>query len=625
MIRNNKISKAISYGDIETVKSLITNESNIMSYIVIAIEHEQFEIVKYLIDICTDLDEKIRYIDIKSSMPAFKYEGRTLLIWAIIEGHPDIASLLINQGASIEVTDEYKMTALHYAAQFGCVEGVKLLLERNAEIDLFAKGRYTPLMLAMERPTPYYVRSYALETKFKVHNILDNNKDNLVSSAHLLLNAGANITYRDGQNNTLLHSAASIGDENIVLSLIDRGLGINVKGEDKETPLTKALVNYNEDAALVLLSKGAEISENSVWQAAKISGTLVKEVIAQGGDVNKLYSGRSCVHYAANLGISDAVKVLLDHNVEVDSRDEDDHTPLYNAVDNEDEFIETAKILVANGADINIRSSERNPKKSYGSYIPLTPYEVAKKRNHKNICRYMLEYTQKDEQVLNKAEEDNLKREFFKAVNKAIESGHVFYIEDFIKCDINFDINIKNNQGKTALHIAADEGCLKVFTFLVKNGADINEKNRKEEVPADIAKKKSHDEIIFFLKYNIPQLKEKVSVFSSLLFSPVTDDDLNEAALYLIKNNNLWTAVTSRELEYFLNSRDDSIIKLGKKIKEARQKKLYNTSTGCNKCGRDTLVSLRQKIISGSPSTMSYEADYYYRCASCGTKDSFSF
>ncbi|MCP4130906.1 MAG: hypothetical protein GY754_07975 [bacterium] len=78
-------------------------------------------------------------------------------------------------------------------------------------------------------------------------------------------------------------------------------------------------------------------------------------------------------------------------------------------------------------------------------------------------------------------------------------------------------------------------------------------------------------------------------------------------------------------LGYFRKSDENSIRELGEKIEEARDKKLYNTSSGCTRCGRDTLVSLRQVHTSGSPSTPNYEAEYYYTCASCGKKDSFGF
>ncbi|MCP4134734.1 MAG: hypothetical protein GY754_27415 [bacterium] len=612
MSGNKKISQAISNGDIETLKGLIGKDQDVFSYIVLAIEHEQFKTAKFLIKKCANLDKKIIYTSIKSGMPVFNYEERTLLMWAIIEDHLDIAKLLIKQGASTEVTDKYKMTALHNAAQFGCVKGVKFLIEQNAEIEARSKGNYTPLMLALEKPTPYYVKNYALETIFEVYYSLDD--ENLEAAAQLLLDAGADFTLKDKNNNTALHSAASLGAADITLFLIEQGLDINARGEEKETPLERALGNFKEKSALVLLSKGAAINEDSLWKAAKISGALVEKVIEKGGEVNKPHRGRSPLHFAAHLGIADAVKVLLEHNAEVNAKDKSEHTPLYTAVNNEEEYLETVKLLVEAGADINTRSGD-------------TPYRLAKKNKLKNICRFMREQTQTDERSINESEAKYLKNEFFKAVRKAIKSKLPFYIEYFISCEANVDINSTNSLGKTALHMAAEKGCLTVVTFLVQNGADIHKKTRKGEVAADLAPEpeKVYDDVAFFFQYQLPTLKKEVSAFASLLYSPVTDDDLREAASYLEKHKKLRTSVTSRELAYFERSDDDSIQELGEKIEAARDEKLYNTSTGCSLCGRDTLAALRHEHTSGSPSTPNYEAEYYYRCASCGNKDSFSF
>ncbi|MCP4130905.1 MAG: ankyrin repeat domain-containing protein [bacterium] len=158
-----KITQAIPNGDLETVKNL---------------------------------NRKIAQNSIKSGLPVFDYKGKTFFMWAILENHLD-------------------MTALHYAAQFGSVKGVKFLLKQNAEIDVFDKENYTPLMLALEKPTPYYVKDSARKIISKVQNAIN--------------------------DNSVLHSAASLGAADIVLSLIERGLDINTLGEENKTPLAGLL------------------------------------------------------------------------------------------------------------------------------------------------------------------------------------------------------------------------------------------------------------------------------------------------------------------------------------------------------------------------------------------------
>ena len=62
-------------------------------------------------------------------------------------GHYSL-NLLINHGARVNATDQYKDTALHYAAQAGNLQSVKILVNAGAAPGMINQRRLTPVMLA---------------------------------------------------------------------------------------------------------------------------------------------------------------------------------------------------------------------------------------------------------------------------------------------------------------------------------------------------------------------------------------------------------------------------------------------------------------------------------------------
>jgi len=70
---------------------------------------------------------------------------------AVREGHLDIAKLLIDRGAEIDVLDRKDFTPLHNAAWNGNLEMTKLLLDAGADIEASTYDGDTPLTLARNK------------------------------------------------------------------------------------------------------------------------------------------------------------------------------------------------------------------------------------------------------------------------------------------------------------------------------------------------------------------------------------------------------------------------------------------------------------------------------------------
>ncbi len=89
------------------------------------------------------------FVDIQDS------GGCTPLHWACISGNMDCVHLLINQGASINIQDLAQSTPLHEAVRHKHLSVVKILLDKGANPELLDIGGTTALALAADCSTLY--------------------------------------------------------------------------------------------------------------------------------------------------------------------------------------------------------------------------------------------------------------------------------------------------------------------------------------------------------------------------------------------------------------------------------------------------------------------------------------
>ena len=81
----------------------------------------------------------------KTNIEARTKQDESALMMAALNGHEEIAKLLIAKGADVNKTG---WTPLHYAATKGHLGVMKLLLDKSAYIDAESPNKSTPLMMA---------------------------------------------------------------------------------------------------------------------------------------------------------------------------------------------------------------------------------------------------------------------------------------------------------------------------------------------------------------------------------------------------------------------------------------------------------------------------------------------
>jgi ankyrin repeat protein len=113
----------------------------------------------FLLQVCPSLLKAAKSGDVNIAKVLFKCSSSdscndndqyrsTPLTYAAIYGHMEVVRMLLEEGANIERTDGSVYTALHQAVWNGHLDVCRLLLDWGAKVDALNKARNTPLIWA---------------------------------------------------------------------------------------------------------------------------------------------------------------------------------------------------------------------------------------------------------------------------------------------------------------------------------------------------------------------------------------------------------------------------------------------------------------------------------------------
>lgn len=145
----------------------------------------------------------------------------------------------------------------------------------------------------------------------------------------------------------------------------------------------------------------------------------------------------------------------------------------------EDKILEILKILIENGADINVLDEQDS-----------APLHLAAARNQTRIVRMLI----------NKGADVNLKGKSGEyPLNSA--AGHPCNSEMIRTLIANgAEVNVKGARGNTPLHDSIYSGSSEVVQTLIKSGADLNAKNDEGKTPLKLALEDDYKEIAELLR-----------------------------------------------------------------------------------------------------------------------------
>jgi len=186
------------------------------------------------------------------------YNGRKVLLEAANNGFSDfIRAFIEHSKGSLEVKNERNETALHLAARNGYTEIVKRLLA----------GRISPDERDNKGNTAFMVAIEAQKTE----------------TAMEFFNYNFSYTTVNLRNLMPIHLAVLLKNRQIVETLLEKGVDVNVKGEDGMTPLHLAAKVGDSPMCTFLLNKGANKAalDNFKRTPAKVAKASKQKAIAK--------------------------------------------------------------------------------------------------------------------------------------------------------------------------------------------------------------------------------------------------------------------------------------------------------------------------------------------------------
>ena len=218
----------------------------------------------------------------------------------------EIVQLLLIHGANPNGNgDGRTLFPLHaILASSGSLDLIKMLINYNADASLVDKSNFSVLHTAVSRGTEEVVR-YLLE------------KCNALKDVNPCDDRGGML------NGSLLHTAAWFNYATILRILIDKCKdkisAVNIRDENKETPLMYAASRNSYEAAKVLIDSNADISLKGVMSrtalhmAAAVNGTKVAHILIEKNpeavnDKDEL--NLRPLHYAEFCDSNDFIKLL---------------------------------------------------------------------------------------------------------------------------------------------------------------------------------------------------------------------------------------------------------------------------------------------------------------------------
>jgi ankyrin repeat protein len=193
-------------------------------------------------------------------------EGNSLLYYAISSDCIEVVKILLDKGADInQKLGENRSTPLIEEITKGNIDVFKLLLERGADVNGQTNG-ITPLMVAI---------------------LKDNNE-----MAKLLIEYGANVDLKSTTGETALLIASGKGNVDLVSLLIEKGANVNIQNLDGYSALMVASIAGKTDIVKLLIQNGAnleletpELGETALTLATANDKTEVVKLLLENGAV----------------------------------------------------------------------------------------------------------------------------------------------------------------------------------------------------------------------------------------------------------------------------------------------------------------------------------------------------
>ena len=281
---------------------------------------------------------------------------------------PHLQALLVENPAGVNLRDRRGgVTPLMHAAALGSIDTMRALLDKGADVNAKSAAGATALMWAAADPAKVKLLVErgadvkAVSESGRTALLLAAMSDQSAETVRLLLERGADAKVLDREQTSTLVAAAFGNDTESLRQLLKAGAPVNQASIAGTTPLMNAASNGNHDAVKLLLAAGANVNAQS-----GAPGQQVKNGMIDLGRFTPLI-------LASAFGPASVVKSLLDAGANVNATEVRGMTPLMYAAATDHGDIEIARMLVARGADLTVKSTAGETALDWANKMGETP------------------------------------------------------------------------------------------------------------------------------------------------------------------------------------------------------------------------------------------------------------
>ena len=415
------------------------------------IEDNSDETVKYLISMDgNDVNKKT-------------HDGRTYIFWAMYRDNLDLMKYLLKLGAKTDIIDSHGYSLMNFGAVTGQLntELYEFCFENGAKIEEQRNNDgANPLLLVSPFMNDEKLINYFAEKGIDV-NETDNNGNGIFNYSakrgnqkimNLLIEMGINYQ-QNPVNNSNAMIFASYGTRKFKNTLktyhyLD-SLGIDPKvvTKDGETPLQNlAFKEKNLDIINYFIKEGASVDQ-----------------------INK--EGNNALINACYYNDSSVISLLIKHTSDINHKNKEGKSALTNSVLRNS--FENTELILKNGGDFKVVDND-------GNNLLYYVIQSAKKSKMQDFNN---KFTLFINSGLDPYEKNNNGDNLY---HHAVEKNN----KDVVKriAELNLDINSVNNDGMTALHLAAMKSKdTEIIKLLVDLGANISLETSFGETAFDLA------------------------------------------------------------------------------------------------------------------------------------------
>lgn len=413
-------------------------------------------------------------------------DGTTALHWAVRAGDLAAVRQLLREGLDARAANRYGVTPLALAAQNGDPAIVDVLLAAGADANGSLSNRQTMLMLASRSGNPAAIEALV---------------------AH-----GADVNARERVlGETALMWAAAENHGEAIRSLAGAGADVNARSSRLTFPRSEW--GDGKSGRFTVLPRGGWTP--LMYAARQDARDSVRALVAAHADLDATDpDGTTALTVAVINAHYEAAALLLDAGADPNVGDSTGMTPLYAAVDmhtldetpgrpapKPPETIDSLAMverLLARGANPNARLRDAILTRVHNNGDPVlgagaTPLMRAARKADAAATRVLLDHGADPALAMKGGVTAVMIASGFGGqVRFAEYNPHSGTEEDAAECvrlavAHGADINATNDQGQTALHVAAGRRGAAFIRFLAAQGARLDARDKQGQTPLDVA------------------------------------------------------------------------------------------------------------------------------------------